>query len=131
MFLKTTSTSCSCTYCFVHKIHKYLNTYAAVGGAHLDARRLSKANRLFAEAVSIRNGSAEVEAISAFKTYLSSAAELAREQWTQFHDVPIAIGVLILTGCLIFQAWLAWWVCDGHLLALCRLPSRPARCELL
>ncbi|CAD7702958.1 unnamed protein product [Ostreobium quekettii] len=90
------------------QVHRYLNTYAATG-AHLDPTSLSETNALFElGALSSKSGPEGDGAMAAHQAFLSSAARLARQQWTQFHNGPIAVGISILLTCLAWQAWLAW-----------------------
>ena len=43
-----------------------------------------------------------------YAEYLAAAAQLAREQWTQFNMPLMLLGILLFTACLLLQAYMLW-----------------------
>lgn len=43
-----------------------------------------------------------------YEEYLAAAAQLAREQWTQFYMPLMLLGILLFTACLLLQAYMLW-----------------------
>ncbi|KAL0033440.1 hypothetical protein WJX77_009614 [Trebouxia sp. C0004] len=95
------------------QVHTYLNAYAAHGRASLPKAQLQHLNQLYQQAVaSNKSHSSEVSSSRSSKDryaeYLGAAAQLAREQWTQFNLPLMLLGLLLFTACLLLQAYTLW-----------------------
>ncbi|PRW57424.1 GPI ethanolamine phosphate transferase 3 [Chlorella sorokiniana] len=86
----------------VRQVHTYLHTYAATPGASFSRAALARLDELVAAAQAVAGSVAEHAARS--YAYLEAAADVAREQWTQFGDASMVAGVALFAVALVLHA---------------------------
>jgi hypothetical protein len=87
-------------------VQRYLKSYAQNGGA-LSRAALHRLDGLWehAETLVAQEGAAEAAAV-AYKEYLSATATLARNEWTQFSETEMAIGLALMVLVALVQLFL-------------------------
>ena len=90
-------------------MQRYLKTYAQNGGA-LSRAALHRLDGLWQHAetlVATQEGATSAElAVVAYKEYLAATATLARNEWTQFSETEMAIGLALMVLVALVQVYL-------------------------
>lgn len=110
------------SFTFLSQVQRYLKSYTQSGGA-LSRAALLRLDGLWehAETLVAQEGAAEAAAV-AYKEYLAATAALARNEWTQFSETEMTIGLALMVLVALVQLFL---VCRPDIWG-----APPVRCVL-